>query len=363
MRVWFLKQTNSIDTESSVGANTIVWSREGVIYRITPRRNDEVNDTWMADSGRLLYRQVQAADRLRKPLVNGAEATPAAALTAAAGLLPARRGVPAERTPSSVAVVASARSSVEEQFLARKLAAALGATTHVVGQVGDGDRLLISADRTPNLRGALLTGLITNLPYGAGGSSRGSAAAMVTAPVSRSGLADLARAIDAGAVKTVVAIGEDLLAGGLTPAQLGNVAVVYLGTHANPTSAVARVVLPTATVFEKDGTFVNQQFRIQKFHQAIPLAAGALDDRAALAALIAAVGGGTFPAGIQALWKLLAAELPALGALGFSSLPETGVLLDASAWAGLPFIEGETLHYKGPSRAANSEASKPSTPT
>src|SRR5437764_5870537 len=52
MRVWFLKQTNSIDTESSVGANTVVWSREGIIYRITPRRNDEVNDTWMSDAGR-----------------------------------------------------------------------------------------------------------------------------------------------------------------------------------------------------------------------------------------------------------------------------------------------------------------------
>src|SRR5205085_8111021 len=64
MRVWFLKQTNSIDTEASVGANTVVWSREGVIYRITPRRNDEVNDTWMADSGRELFKSVRAADRL-----------------------------------------------------------------------------------------------------------------------------------------------------------------------------------------------------------------------------------------------------------------------------------------------------------
>ncbi|MDR2982461.1 MAG: (2Fe-2S)-binding protein, partial [Puniceicoccales bacterium] len=47
MRVWFLKQTPSICTESSVGVNTVVWSREGVIYRITPRQNDAVNDTWM----------------------------------------------------------------------------------------------------------------------------------------------------------------------------------------------------------------------------------------------------------------------------------------------------------------------------
>lgn len=65
MRVWFLKQSNSICTESSVGANTVVWSREGVIYRITPRQNDEVNDTWMADSGRILYKEVQSGNRLK----------------------------------------------------------------------------------------------------------------------------------------------------------------------------------------------------------------------------------------------------------------------------------------------------------
>src|SRR6185369_522950 len=73
MRVWFLKQTNSIDTESSVGANTVVWSREGAIYRITPRRNDEVNDTWMADTGRELYKAVRATDRLTAIKVNGAD--------------------------------------------------------------------------------------------------------------------------------------------------------------------------------------------------------------------------------------------------------------------------------------------------
>ena len=73
MRVWFLKQTNSIDTESSVGANTVVWSREGIIYRITPRRNDEVNDTWMADSGRELFKPVRSDDRLTKVLVNGSD--------------------------------------------------------------------------------------------------------------------------------------------------------------------------------------------------------------------------------------------------------------------------------------------------
>ena len=50
-----------------------------------------------------------------------------------------------------------------------------------------------------------------------------------------------------------------------SPAQLAKVSIVYLGTHQNTTTAPAKVVIPTLTVFEKNGTFVNQQFRIQKF--------------------------------------------------------------------------------------------------
>jgi NADH-quinone oxidoreductase subunit G len=327
MRVWFLKQTNSIDTESSVGANTVVWSREGIIYRITPRRNDEVNDTWIADSGRELYKPVRAADRLAAIRVNGIDSALDIATNAAAELLKSAAG--------AVAIVGSGRSSLEEQFLTKKLADALKASTHLVSRVGEGDKLLISADRNPNVRGALVTGLIKELP-----------AAKLSA---------LAAAIDSGKIKAVVSLGEDLAAAGLTAAQLAKISVVYLGTHANETTAVAKVTIPTCTVFEKSGTFVNQQFRLQKFHKAIPGPLGATDDSVALAKLIAAVGGAPVPGELHALWKVLASEVPAVQAITFANLPETGLLLDATAFAGLPFIEGETLHYKpAASETANS---------
>ncbi len=335
MRVWFLKQTNSIDTESSVGANTVIWSREGVVYRITPRKNYEVNDEWMPDSGRVLYKQVKDASRLVATKVNGTDSTLDMAVNAAAELLGCRAGSP--NPAVGVAIVASGRSSVEEQFATKKLAAALGATTHLVSHVGTGDKLLLSADRTPNIRGALIVGL---LPGSAGGSP--------ALPTQK--LTSLAAAIDAGKIKAVISLGENLLAGGLTAAQLAKVAVIYVGTHANPTSAVARVVFPTVTVFEKSGTFVNQQFRIQKFAKAIPAAVGTTDDLVVLSRLTAAASGApataALPTEINALWKLLAAEVPALGTMTFANIPETGLLLDATPFAALPFVEGETLHYK-----------------
>ena len=323
MRVWFLKQTNSLDTESSVGANTVVWSREGQIYRVTPRRNDEVNDTWMADSGRELFKTLRAADRLTAVKVNGADSGLDIAVNAAAELFKAHA--------RAIAVVGSARSTVEEQFLTKKLAVALNAPTQLVSRVGPGDKLLISADRNPNVRGALVTGLIAALPA-------------QTLPA-------LAASVDAGRTRVIVSVGEDLAAAGLTAAQLAKVAVVYLGTHANATSAVAKVVLPTLAVFEKNGTLVNQQFRLQKFAKAVPAPAGATDDLIVLAKLAAAAGA-SVPSDLGSLWKLLAAEVPALGPITYANLPETGLLLDATPFAALPFVEGETLHYKPVAPAA-----------
>jgi len=340
MRVWFLKQTNSIDTETSVGANTVVWSREGQIYRLTPRRNDDVNDTWMPDSGRELFKAVMAADRL-------AATTHLDALVAQAAEL-----FKVNASAGAIAVVGSGRSSVEEQFLTKKLAAALKASTQLVSRVGQGDQLLISADRNPNVRGALVTGLISKLPkIGDAPASSRSAKGGAAAPIRTGGLTDLAASIDAGKVNVVVSIGEDLVAAGLTAAQLAKVSVVYLGTHANATSAAAKIVFPTLSVFEKNGTFVNQQFRLQKFAKAVPGPQGATDDLIVLAKLTAAASSAAMASDLGSLWKLISAEIPAFATTSYAQLPETGLLIDATPFAALPFVEGETLHFK-PAAAA-----------
>ena len=73
------------------------------------------------------------------------------------------------------------------------------------------------------MRGALVTGLISALPT--------------------QKLTSLAADIDAGKVKIVLSVGEDLAAAGLTAAQLAKVYIVYLGTHKNATSDAAKRVL------------------------------------------------------------------------------------------------------------------------
>jgi NADH-quinone oxidoreductase subunit G len=307
MRVWFLKQTPSIDTESSAGANTTVWSREGQIHRITPRQNDAVNDTWMADSGRELYKTVAAPNRVLRATVKTATTTLEAALAAAAEALAA----------GPLAIVGSAHMSVEEQRLLARLAKSKNASVYIPAHVGKGDGLLVSEDRTPNFRGALVTGLTDRAPV--------------------ADLKALAADIEAGKVKSVLIVREDAAMQGLHAETLAKVRSVVLATHQSVTTAAAEVVLPALSVFERSGTFVNCQFRLQAFAQAVPGPAGALPDLLVLAKL----------AGVDAngVWADLSANVPALAGLNGALLPADGVQLDGSAWSTLSFPEGKLLKF------------------
>ena len=60
MRVWFLKETPSIDVNCGTGTNITIWTRGNKIHRITPRQNDEVNSCWMPDSHRLNFHYIDA---------------------------------------------------------------------------------------------------------------------------------------------------------------------------------------------------------------------------------------------------------------------------------------------------------------
>jgi NADH-quinone oxidoreductase subunit G len=300
-----------------VGVNTEVWSREGKIYRITPRDNDAVNDCWMADSGRELYKQVEAPNRIDFFAVDNCKCPADKALARASELLKA----------GSVAYVGSAHSSLEEQFLLRQLVALEPGPVFLRRHERSGDGKLISNDGSPNLRGAFLAGLVKELP--------------------RPDLADLCAKLEIGAIKTVFVVQEDLAALGFSEAILQRVQIIYLGSHANRTSDLAQVVLPGLTAFEKSGSFVNQQWRVQRFFQAVPGPAGAVPELNLLAQLVARTGGagGAVPAAPQQVWELLAARVPALAGWTWQSLGATGRVLDASAWAHLAFPEGRSLHY------------------
>ncbi|MCD8483895.1 MAG: molybdopterin-dependent oxidoreductase [Verrucomicrobia bacterium] len=328
MRVWFLKETPSIDTESSVGCNTVVGSREGVIHRITPRRNDAVNDTWMPDSGRMLYKQVDSEDRLTEYRLDGKVCGADDALAAAQELLQS----------GSVAIVGSGRLSVEEQYLLRRIAGRLSGSVpvYLVARTADGDGMLISADRNPNVRGALVTGLIDSLPQAT--------------------LPELAQAIDAGTVKTILTVGEDLTVAGISVEQLRKVAVINIHTHHSDTAQYSKVDMPLLTVFEKSGSFINQQFRVQKFAQAVPGPKGTLFGLSTFTRLYRVLTGEELcEPSADAVWHLMVNDIEEFKGLSFRGIPETGHLIDGKRFADLPFVEGKSLHYE-PAAVATAQA-------
>lgn len=316
MRVWFLKETPSICEESSAGVNTTVWSREGKLYRITPRQNNEVNDSWMSDSGRELYKLNSSAGRL---LVD--KNTPHAFDEIVRALQKSRH----------LAIVASGRMSVEEQFLLKRLAALIEKPrVEALSHIKEGDGMLISADRVPNTRGLFLTGLKKEYPQ-----------------ATLAGIGGLKEALAAGKIDTLLVVREDILAAGITPEDLKNVTLIVLETHQSATTQIAQIVHGVATVFERSGSFINQQWRIQKFSQAIPPQNGLCTDIVFWDKVLQKLGEQPLSEPTpEAVWRLMAETIPQFKKLSYEALPATGAVLDSQEFEGVEFPEKKGMHYE-----------------
>jgi NADH-quinone oxidoreductase subunit G len=262
MRVWFLKETKSLCTSCATGCNTLISSREGKIYRYTPRENDAVNGPWMCDAGRLNYKWIQRADRLRDVLVRGQKATWTAALGEISDKL--------KRAPAgSVAIIASARQTNEELWLISKLKARLGAISDSLPRVGEGDKLLVSADKHPNTNGARLTGICF--------TEMGINLAALPAALNRAGsrpcwsLAKTSskRAVNPEQLRERETVGEVVEEHGLTAELLAKLETLIVSDILpNETTKLAHYVLPGCAHAEKRGTFTNTKGRVQKFMKA-----------------------------------------------------------------------------------------------
>jgi NADH-quinone oxidoreductase subunit G len=300
MRVWFLKETKSVCTSCATGCNITIGSREGAIQRYEPRENDSVNGPWMCDAGRLNYKWVGRDDRLKDVLIRGQKSTWATATKEISAKLAA---VP----QGSVAVIASARQTTEELFLLSKLAQKLGAPTDSVPRLGDGDRLLVNADKNPNMNGAWLTGV-----------------AAVPAAGGRLGL--IAEAIRSGQVRTLIVFGEDVTKCGIGPDLLTKLETLVISDILpSATTSAATYLLPGCAHAEKRGTFVNAKGRVQKFMKAVEPKGDARAEWEFLHELVHHVTGQNGFSTIEGLFNQMAQEVPAFAGLEWAKVGDTGV--------------------------------------
>lgn len=297
MRVWFLRETKSIDVNCGLGANILISSRENTVYRITPRENDFVNSCWMPDSHRLNFHYVNSPERLQAPAVKGLEAPVkwTQAVQAAAAQL--------QKNAGATAMIASARMTNEEMYLAARLAKTLGITLFdVLPRPQKGDGFLISEDGNPNTSGAKLFGLATGK------------------------LPEIAAGVATGKIKALLVLGEDATDCGIAEADLTKLdALVVTGLLPDKTTAAATVVLPSASWCEKRGSMINIKGRIQRLNQAVASPGQARDDWEILRDLIQAAGGSNGIYTIEELFKHMAGDTTALAGLSLGKIGDLGV--------------------------------------
>ncbi len=241
-RVWYLKETGSVCTGCATGCNIQVCHQEGEVFRYLPRRNDQVNKSWMCDMGRLSYHEVASLKRILKASVDGAMVEPEAATAELARRIRAAG-------PAGVAFVLGTRATNEANWalLQTVRANVPGAQVFVVegndgGLLAQGDTLLLSGDRNPNTAGARLLASHDN--------EIGDSAAL------RAALPQL---------KLLVVLEDDVVGrlGGTLPP------VAFFGVFKNATSQAAVIVVPTAHPVEQDGSYVNRQDRVQRIRRAV----------------------------------------------------------------------------------------------
>ncbi len=319
MRVWFLKETRSVCTSCATGCNIIIGSREEKIQRYTPRENDAVNGPWMCDAGRLNYRWIGREDRLKDVFVRGQKSTWTAALNELSDKL--------KKAPAgSVAIVASARQTNEELWLLSKLKTKLGAISDSIARTGAEDKLLVNADKNPNINGARLTGIcFTEVGIN---------------------LAKIANGIEQGRIKTLIVFGENLVKHsvstkdlseketisevveqhGLTVELLGKLdTLIVSDILPNETTKLAHYVLPGCAHAEKRGTFTNTKGRVQKFMKAVEAPGDARAEWEFLHDLVHNVTGQNGFVTVEGLFNEMAKDVPAFNGLTWAALGDTGV--------------------------------------
>ncbi len=300
MRVWFLKETKSLCTSCGTGCNVLIGSREERIYRYTPRQNDAVNGCWMCDAGRLNYRWIDREDRLKEVRSQKSEVRSwTAVLKEISEKLNAA-------VPGSMAIVASARQTNEELFLLKQLAKKLGAITDSIPRFGDGDKLLVSADKNPNTNGARLAGIcFTEMGIK---------------------LPEIARGIQSGKIKTLIVFGEDVTKHGISVADLAKLETLIVSDLLpNETTKAAHYLLPGCAHAEKRGTFTNTKGRVQKFMKAVEPPGDARPEWEFLHELVHGVTGHNGFATIEGLFNQMAKEVPEFNSLTWAGLGDAGV--------------------------------------
>jgi len=259
-RVWYLTSTPSIDGITASGDNIFVEHNKGVVYRLRPRTNLDVNKWWMTDEVRYGWKFIHDENRLVIPAVKGEE--PFAPKEAAQAFEAAYANIIEQLSKAKkAALMVSPMLSCEDAYWLAQLVRQAGCEcVFGVGPVPIEGKdktfpggFTVYAEKAPNARGV----------------KRVLAAfddSVLDADAFTKKLASDA------AIDTVIVTGgypKPWVTSELTNAVGTKRFLVAIDIFANELTAAADVTLPGATWAENTGTFENAKNRLQAFERAI----------------------------------------------------------------------------------------------
>jgi NADH-quinone oxidoreductase subunit G len=252
-RVWYLRKTPSVCPGCNIGCNISIENRDSVVYRFLPRLNPEVNDYWLCDYGRFLSESLNQPD-VEKATARKGEAVEDVSVPVALDRI---AEAISQASPAAVFFLGSANLSNEENFLLRKLA----------DHVGCGNRDVV-VDRPRARKIKSKNGWVE----GDQGAANFQGARDMGMSPARGGYG-LAAVLEGGARPDVILVADGEFSAIADDPE--KVAILrrakFLAVAARTASALTRaadVVLPAASLAEREGTFTNVQGRVQRFERA-----------------------------------------------------------------------------------------------
>lgn len=240
-RVWFLESASSVCTGCARGCNIKLQSSAGTVYRYLPRENNEVNQVWLCDAGRMTYKEINAPNRLLHVEKKSGEQfgliSPVQAIKEISEQFKALGA-------SNFVAIGNAQISNENNYALKKFATTFSEKSSLFysGRENDPsfeDDLLRKADRNPNSFG------VTHLQFSPLGAK------------------------DRLNPKVLLILGE------LSEADLRRVffnkpqLTIVFSSHKSATTQKADYVFPITTFAEEIGSFTNFEGRVQKFTQGL----------------------------------------------------------------------------------------------
>lgn len=258
-RVWYWKYSESVCTLCSTGCNITVGvdPRKGRVARVRPRVNKEVNGHWICDRGRYGFEGVQEEKRIKDPIIklkNGFDTTD---WDSAYKLIEEKINTAGGFASGDIGIIGSPNLTNEELYLLKKLrdsVLARGLVSHVGMATGEKKYGLISSDPYPNSKGVKEFRIDHT-------------------PGAIDDLIDLI--LDDEVNKLIIFENElfDIIHESqhhiLTAALQGLEFLMVVDTRLTETMKFADLILPAATPYERDGTFTNDNMRVQRISKAI----------------------------------------------------------------------------------------------